>query len=264
MPEGPFKELWRQSGGTCGRRTTGGVACWQRPIYGGHSTDLPGGDYTAFVSWGSFACGIRIDSSLSCWFAPDGSSVQVPEGHFIDLDYGGQMCGVRTDQAVVCWGYIDADLHSGNYSGHDYALELLEAPDGAFVSVAVGTDHTCAISTDGSVSCWGDDTLGQLQAPGGHFTEIATTDDQTCGLRPDGQAECWGGMQTCGLHPDGQLWCGGDDLGHRTYPLAGPLTNLDAGSLDAGSRDFCALRPDGTIVCWGATDTPTPHFLHWR
>ena len=258
VPEGPFKELWLHTGGTCGRRTTGGVVCWKRPIYDNQPTEVPGGDYTAFATRGSFACGIGLDSSLSCWFTLDGSSVQVPEGRFIDLDFGGQKCGVRTDQAVVCWDYTDPGLHLLNSSGEDYALELLEAPDGAFVSVAVGTNHACAIGTDGSVSCWGDGTAGQLRAPGGDFVEIAAVDDHTCGLRPNGQAECWGGIPTCDLDPDGRLSCGGVDIGHRTFALAGPLTNLDA-----GNSDFCALRPDGTIVCWSSGATPRPHFMHW-
>ena len=39
-------------------------------------------------------------------------------------------------------------------------------PSGAFgfTSVSAGTDHTCGITEDGELLCWGDDSDGQLGA----------------------------------------------------------------------------------------------------
>ena len=43
---------------------------------------------------------------------------------------------------------------------------------GAYQAVAVGTYHTCAIETDGTLTCWGGDASEQLNAPAGTFTSI--------------------------------------------------------------------------------------------
>ena len=141
------------------------------------------------------------------------------------------MCVIGIDQRIACWDHSPND---------DYIPVHLNAPEGAYVAVAAGGHHNCALRPDGTVTCWGDDRLGQLQAPLGAFSAIAASTNQTCGLRPDRQAECWGAG------------------GHRAFPFAGPLTDLAA-----GIHALCALRPDGTVVCWGDADTPIPHFVQW-
>jgi len=100
-----------------------------------------------------------------------------------------------------------------------------------FIQVSAGQWHTCALSEDGIISCWGpmtaraNDTAGRrpLQAgrrslvallrahkgwqhpvlgeenggrvsdvPAGTFTQISVADWHGCGLRTDGTVDCWG------------------------------------------------------------------------
>ena len=68
------------------------------------------------------------------------------------------------------------------------------APDVTYIAISSGADHVCAIATDGSVTCWGDDSHGQVseRPTRGSFTQISSGDDHTCALREDGAVICWG------------------------------------------------------------------------
>src|SRR5205823_2394087 len=72
--------------------------------------------------------------------------------------------------------------------------------------VSVGGQHTCALLTDGSISCWGLGAYGQLGAgttatsptpvkvmmPPAAAVEIAAGDYHTCARTAAGAVWCWG------------------------------------------------------------------------
>jgi alpha-tubulin suppressor-like RCC1 family protein len=73
------------------------------------------------------------------------------------------------------------------------------------VALAVGVRHSCALHSDGAVSCWGandrgelgDGTLVRSAVPVrvDHLddaVEIATDGIRTCARRRDGTVSCWG------------------------------------------------------------------------
>src|SRR5690606_15455999 len=94
--------------------------------------------------------------------------------------------------------------------------------------LAAGYSHACALMTDGSIWCWGDNASGQLgpdvgevdratpvKLPGTHWTDIASANAHTCGLRRDGSAWCWGANDA------GQLGTGSEDsLNAEPQPVA--------------------------------------------
>ena len=72
-------------------------------------------------------------------------------------------------------------------------------PDMEYISISSGANHVCAIATDGSIMCWGNedgDSHGQIsdRPTSGHFTEISSGDTHTCALRNDGAVVCWGSI----------------------------------------------------------------------
>jgi len=113
--------------------------------------------------------------------------------------------------------------------GHN-GLNQLEVPPGTFVQISAGTDHTCAVSTEGDLACWGSNIYGRADAPVGQFIAVSAADDHTCALRLNGSIECWG-------------W----DILDRLDPPPGAFTALDTGSLTS-----CGLRRSGSVECWGA------------
>ena len=45
-----------------------------------------------------------------------------------------------------------------------------EYPEGDFLSVSSGSDHTCGIKKDGTLACWGGNKDGQSTPPGGSLS----------------------------------------------------------------------------------------------
>ncbi len=121
----------------------------------------------------------------------------------------------------------------------------LDAPTGTFTAVSAGDNHTCAIlSSDRSVICWGGGLLtGKLVAPPGTFDAVATGGSHACGIRTDGTAACWGN----------------NDSGQATAPTG------TFKALSATSDHTCGIRTDGTAECWGINnngqaEAPTGRF----
>lgn len=137
--------------------------------------------------------------------------------------------------------------------------------------LALGQSHTCAISADGALRCWGDASVGQLgtgttetvgddEAPadvpaldlglGRRARAIAAGDFHTCAIVQGGAVLCWGWNRF------GQLgYARTDDLGDDE-PIANlPAVDLGPGraatALAAGANFTCALLDDGSVRCWG-------------
>jgi hypothetical protein len=58
------------------------------------------------------------------------------------------------------------------------------------VQVAAGKDHTCVLTTDGTVACWGENAYGQATPPAGSFTQVSVGQSHTCAVRTDGTVAC--------------------------------------------------------------------------
>ena len=111
-----------------------------------------------------------------------------------------------------------------------------------FISVSAGGwgHHTCGVTTDGSVECWGNDEWGQSTPPSGGFASVSAGGYHTCGVRTDGSVECWGN--------DGE---------GQSRPPSGEFA-----SVSAGAAHTCGVRTDGPVECWGNDEwgqsTPEP------
>ena len=171
-------------------------------------------------------------------------------------------CGLRTDSTLACWG----QSHSGRGS----------PPSGTFTHVSAGGLHACAVQTDGVAACWGDDAYGQATPPGGRYARARRPMSEfDCAQQADGRVVCGEGTWfDATAAPAGTFRRRqGRNLprvriAHRRYrhllgvedarvPPAGAAAN-GAGVrppfyVSVGGRNYCALRTDGTIFCWGAS-----------
>lgn len=123
-------------------------------------------------------------------------------------------------------------------------------------SIGFGTSHSCGLTTDGKVYCWGDNQVGQL-GDGTNSQRLAPT--QVTSLGSGVSALSVGSQHTCAIK-NGGLWCwgvngwgqiGDGTFSTRTTPVQ--VTNMTSGvtKVTAGATTTCALK-NGTAYCWGS------------
>ncbi len=148
--------------------------------------------------------------------------------------------------------------------------EGVSADDGLLSeTLSAGTDHACAISSSGEVTCWGTNILGEADAPTGKFVQLSAGHFFSCGLRESGAVECWGDdshgaasppdtkftsvsaghIHACGVTLSGSVVCWGSDLFGGASPPPGTYVQVSANSRDDGFT--CAVTSTRMARCWG-------------
>jgi len=67
--------------------------------------------------------------------------------------FGGTICGITLEGKAQCWGELLTSNGSGDFPAGDYSM------------ITTGTDHACAVTTNGELRCIGDDSYDQLAFP---------------------------------------------------------------------------------------------------
>jgi alpha-tubulin suppressor-like RCC1 family protein len=220
---------------TCALRASGQVLCW---------------GYNAFGELGIGTTGNAVTTPQNVLGLSDAVQITVGDHH---------SCAVRAGGKVACWGEGGAGrLGNGLTSDVPYPVEVAPGIAGLFHAtfVEAGYDHTCAVSVDGTVACWGSNSSGALgdntistrktavaaQGLTGAVT-VSTGEDFSCATTAGGSVACWG------YNVNGQL---GDGLTtSRKIPYVLPSIS-GAVEVSAGVSRACALLGDATVLCWGA------------
>ncbi|MBK8254256.1 MAG: hypothetical protein IPK82_16510 [Polyangiaceae bacterium] len=190
-------------------------------------------------------------------------------------------CAVSDAQKLVCWGR--------NYNGALGTPQSKEYPEpegpkevsgvSQVGKVAAARRRTCILDLSGQVSCFGDGTKGLL---GNGKVESASTPQKVlnlsgvvdltlssefaCTLSGDKSVSCWGNgaltpvpwvglgnlihvatgdLQACVVTEAGMVHCGFPGVTKKVPNLS------DATQTAVGRRHACALKKDGSVVCWG-------------
>ena len=99
---------------------------------------------------------------------------------------------MSTSGGVHCWGCEDQPESDPVDHGQ------CDPPTGVFQQVATGVYHSCALTVDGEVVCWGcgpkgsATDLGQCDPPTVRMVDIDVGKWHGCGLGVDGAIRCWG------------------------------------------------------------------------
>jgi len=134
-------------------------------------------------------------------------------------------------------------------------------------TVAAGDRHSCAVMTDGTVTCWGYNEGGQLGdestttslvpvpvsgidglTPASTAISVSAGSFHSCAVMANGAARCWG------WNINGQL--GDSSTTNSPWPVQvsgidGSTLATTAVSITAAFLHTCALMGNGTIRCWG-------------
>lgn len=181
---------------------------------------------------------------------------------------GGHACAILGDGRVACAG----ENRGGQLGISPRELERRDsfevvpgAPTATQVAVSQGGSTACALATDATVWCWGDDSLGQTgspiprHAPGSvapqptparvegvdGAVEIAMGQYQACALLADGRVRCWG-YDWFGALGRGEAYTGVAQ--HEPADVEGID---DAFDLAFDGNGGCVLRESGEVACWG-------------
>lgn len=168
-------------------------------------------------------------------------------------------CAIR-GEALYCWG-TDALGLAGNSREATPTLvanDIMQvATNGIDGRDGVRRAHTCALRSDGSALCWGDNDEGQLgvgdrsdrETPSGVagdrlFTFIDVGGSHSCAIDTSERLWCWG------RNDDGQLGVPASS-GETAPRLVDAAADVPVSQVCAGRDWSCALSVGGEVRCFG-------------
>lgn len=211
----------------CGLDATGQVWCRGHNQFG----QLATGDFAVHADAGIVALGASA------------TRVSITHDH---------ACAVLAGNEVRCWGRnLEGQLgQDDTYPGTDRASPL--AVPGRYLDVAAGDGHTCALGTDGGVSCWGRNTAGELGIGDVSPPQIRKP-NKVPGV-PAFSAVKVSMFASCGLDASGGIWCWGGRLEDPTQPSPTPARVETTGGwtdFELGAFVLCARKSDASLWCQG-------------
>ena len=194
-------------------------------------------------------------------------------------------CALLSVGSIDCWGYNQSgQLGDGTSSGPNICGistpcgTTPEAVDGITTATQVATsdnaEDACALLSNGTVDCWGDNLYGELGdgsdtgpdscayaytcsttpvAVNGITTATQITEGtaDACALLANGSVECWG-VNDYGQLGDGTSsgpsTCEGFSCSTTPVAVSG-IT--DATQITNSGTNTCALLSNGSVDCWG-------------
>lgn len=278
---------------TCVVESNGTVSCWGDNAAGQLGNDAASFSTTPVIvsgltnvvalAGGKFhTCALRVDGSVWCWgdnqfgqlgngivgggqSSParvqfQGAALNSPSNIAAITAGGSFSCALGSDGLVFCWGDNSAGElgNGGPPSGSPLAVStapLTTAAGVRAIDLAAGDAFICALLSDASVSCWGQNSLGEL----GNGSTTSSTVPVVSKLAHSAVALGAGSTHACAIRSDGFVYCwGGDARGQlgdgastaRSAPVAVGSV-IAAVEVGGGFVHTCAILAGGSTQCWG-------------
>jgi alpha-tubulin suppressor-like RCC1 family protein len=184
----------------------------------------------------------------------------------VDAIVGGvlHVCAFKTGGEVWCWGTNNRGQAGGAITSDEPFVSGPTNVSGASPAqrLSLGLFHSCAMTTDGRLRCWGDNDdlqLGSLGEAASHLAlgvygltyegsvvDVAAGHRFNCAVSGERKVNCWGHN----LH--GVLGRPSTTVAASYIPLEVPLAgNAAVEQIGAGEGHVCVLRTGGEVWCWG-------------
>jgi alpha-tubulin suppressor-like RCC1 family protein len=176
---------------------------------------------------------------------------------------GSHSCAVSRAGAVQCWGENEFGQLGDGMSGSTAANTMPRSVVGLSsraLAIAGGASHTCALTDQGTVQCWGFNDYGQV---GGSVNGAGSNEPFTVpGLLPGIVSIAANGDHTCAINGSGGVQCWGDDrfgeagdgtTSNQAVPTPSNVLGFSSGAIGiaTGFVHACALSAAGGVQCWG-------------
>ena len=241
---------------------------------------------TEVVAGDSHTCALLADQSVTCWGwnkrgqlgnttnnltdTPNPTPTAVAGVNGATQLAAGKhhTCALLADQGVTCWGgnrFGQLGNVTNNLTDNANPTPTAVAGLTGVTQLAAGENHTCALLSDQTVTCWGRNFYGQLGNTTNNSTgEPNPTPTPVAGLTGVTQLAVDGG-HSCALLVDQTVTCWGwnhlGQLGNTTNtgtnnvepnPTPTPVAGVSGVTeLEAGTRSVCAVLADQGVTCWG-------------
>lgn len=229
-------------------------------IGAGGSHTCAGLDTGELVCWGSGFFGQLGYGMSGNASAP--VAVSLPAGVTVEKVSAGSAfsCALMRGGEVMCWGFGNNGQLGGGSASSSLIPALVTGLSGqTIVEIGAGDMHACAVTSTGSLYCWGDNASGQLGdgttnqsnaptpitlATAGAVTRVDGGDAHTCAIVGAGKIDCFG------KNNRGQLGDGTTTPSTTATTVSTGMTDL-AERIAAGREVACATFADNTAKCWG-------------
>ncbi|RIB35140.1 MAG: hypothetical protein BXU00_02990 [Candidatus Nanoclepta minutus] len=221
---------------SCALKSDGTVWCWGGNWYGQLGDGTTTNRYTPVrvvnltnvvqIALGeAHSCALRSDGTVWCWGW--NSYGQLGDGtttnRYTPVQVGGltnvtqialgaaHSCALKSDGTVWCWGWNSyGQLGDGTTTNRYTPVQVRGLANilSTLINVtqiALGNAHSCALRSDGTVWCWGNNEHGQL---GNDIIAIGYVPLRVRGLTNVTQIAL-GYVHSCALKSDGTVWCWG-------------------------------------------------------
>ena len=195
---------------------------------------------------------------------------------------GSHTCALTNSNHVKCWGSGRSGQLGDKRKGRHISTTPVDvhtssenaSPLDNIKAISSGGHHTCALTNNNHVKCWGSSQSGQRgdkkhgrhisatpvdvhtssanSSPLGNIKAISSGGGHTCALTLSGHVKCWGNGKY------GQL--GNSTFSSDPIPtivnsssmISAPLHSIKA--ISSGERHTCAITHDSRVKCWGNGD----------
>jgi alpha-tubulin suppressor-like RCC1 family protein len=264
---GTMASISSKANHTCAVKTDGSVYCWGKNEFSQIGQANSTAYYSSPVQTGStWTSGISQVVAGGAFTLTQFCDTATPPVCGLST-YGGHTCSLTTGGAVQCLGNnLEAELGNASTTPALSVTPVATSPALTSVSqLSAASYSNCALKTDGTVHCWGNNARGQCGQPAANATLISPTQisgltsvskisagtKHVCSIeQTTNNIKCWG------KNGNGQLGqLDGTGAVITSYGEYSPLqvNGFTATEISAGAELTCALGiANKNFYCWGA------------